>query len=243
MPTPRRSLSFSVAFIACLTLALPTLGAQTAETFEAKVNGKDAKLGYLLYLPKGYESKKDAKAPLLLFLHGSGERGDNIEVVKKHRPPMLVEEGKDLPFIVVSPQCPKNERWDADVLKALIEEVMKNHRVDADRVYCTGLSMGGFGTWALCSKPPAMFAAAVPICGGGNPQAVKAMKGIPTWVFHGDKDNAVKLEASQVMADARKAAGGAVKFTIYEGVGHDSWVKAYNTDELYKWLLSHKRGK
>ncbi|MEX2213528.1 MAG: PHB depolymerase family esterase [Phycisphaeraceae bacterium] len=230
--------------LAAILFITPNASAdQTAKTFNSTVNGKEATLGYLLYLPNDYEAKKDAKVPLLLFLHGSGERGDNIEVLKKHGPPMLVDKGKDMPFIIVSPQCPKDQRWDSDVLKALIEDVSKSHRVDTDRLYCTGLSMGGFGTWALCTKYPQLFAAAVPICGGGNPQTVKAMKGVPTWVFHGDKDTAVKLEQSQSMVDALKEAGGEVTFTIYENVGHDSWVRAYNSKELYEWLLKQKRAK
>jgi len=218
---------------------------QTAQTFKHTINGTEHSLGYLLYLPKGFDAKKDQKWPVLLFLHGSGERGSDINKVKAHGPPKIVGTGhdKDLPFIIISPQCPEKQWWNAQLLVALIDEVVKNHHGDTDRIYCTGLSMGGFGTWDLCTKYPEKFAAAVPICGSGNPAVAAKMKDIPTWVFHGDKDTAVKIEGSQKMVDALKAAGGDVQFTIYPGVGHDSWTKTYDNPELYKWLLKQKRKK
>ena len=216
---------------------------QTAQTFKRTIEGKEESLGYLLYLPKDHDAKKDQKFPVILFLHGSGERGSDINKVKVHGPPKLVEGGKELPFIVISPQCPGGSRWNADQLAALIDDVVKTHRGDVDRIICTGLSMGGFGTWDLCTKYPDKFAAAVPICGGGNPATVSAMKNIPTWVFHGDKDTAVKIDASQKMVDALKAAGGKVEFTIYPGVGHDSWTRTYDDAKLWEWLGTQKRGK
>ncbi len=214
---------------------------QKAHTFTHTIDNTEHSLGYLLYLPKGFEAEKDRKWPVLLFLHGSGERGSDVNLVKKHGPPKIVANGKDLPFIIISPQCPRDQRWNPDLLAALIDDVVKNHRGDADRICCTGLSMGGFGTWDLCTKHPDKFAAAVPICGGGNPASAGKMKTIPTWVFHGDKDTAVKLEASQKMVDALKAAGGEVEFTIYPGVGHDSWTQTYDNPKLYEWLLKQKR--
>ncbi len=220
----------------------PAAGKQVALTFTAKVNGKDESLGYFLYLPKDYDQNKD-KQPLLIFLHGSGERGSDINRVKVHGPPKLVDKGQHMPFIVVSPQCPEKISWNVDVLKAMIEQLGKDHRVDADRIYMTGLSMGGFGTWHFCCKYPNLIAAAVPICGGGDPSKAGAMKNIPTWVFHGDLDRAVNIQKSKDMVEAMKKAGGEPKFTIYEGVGHDSWVKAYASEELYEWLIKQKRGK
>ena len=222
--------------------ATPEAGKQVALTFTGKVNGKDESMGYLIYLPKDYDKSKD-KQPLLIFLHGSGERGSDINKVKFHGPPKLVANGKDLPFIVVSPQCPLGKWWDVDVLKALIDQLTKDHHVDADRVYMTGLSMGGYGTWQFCCKYPNLIAAAVPICGGGDPSKAGAMKDIPTWVFHGDKDGAVNIQKSKDMVEALKKAGAEPKFTIYEGVGHDSWTKSYAMDELYEWILKQKRGK
>lgn len=232
---------FAFLFITLLTAS--TFAGQTAHTFKRTISGKEESIGYLLYLPKEHDAKKDQKFPVVLFLHGSGERGSDINKVKVHGPPKLVEKGKDLPFIVISPQCPEKQWWNASLLADLIDDVVKNHRGDADRIICTGLSMGGFGTWDLCSKYPDKFAAAVPICGGGNPATVSAMKNIPTWVFHGDKDTAVKIDASQKMVDALKAAGGNVEFTIYPGVGHDSWTKTYDDAKVWEWMGKQKKGK
>lgn len=215
--------------------------AQTAKTFKGKVNDKEASLEYLLYLPKGYEKSQDKAWPLMLFLHGAGERGDDINRVKVHGPPRIVEAGKDLPFIVISPQCPRNQWWNADELMALVDDVAGSHRVDKGRIYVTGLSMGGFGTWSLVTKYPDRFAAAVPICGRGDPTKAANMKHVPTWVFHGDQDRAVPIDGSKKMVEALKEAGGNVRFTIYEGVGHDSWTQTYNNPDLYKWLLEQKR--
>jgi predicted peptidase len=194
---------------------------------------------YLLYLPKDYEQQDSW--PLLLFLHGAGERGDDLDLVKKHGPPMLIERGQEFPFIVVSPQCPTNRRWEPFELAALLDEIVEKHRVDQDRIYVTGLSMGGFGTWSLAAYQPDRFAALVPICGGGEPIMARLLRPIPTWVFHGAKDAVVPLERSTIMVEAMKKAGGDVKFTIYPEAGHDSWTDSYANPELYEWLLQQKR--
>ena len=194
---------------------------------------------YLIYLPKDYDQKDSW--PLMLFLHGSGERGDNLDRVKQHGPPKLVGEGKQFPFIVVSPQCPNGESWEPFKLSALLDEITEKYKVDQDRIYLTGLSMGGFGTWALAAHTPNRFAAIVPICGGGDPSRVRRIARIPAWVFHGGKDPTVPIENSKKMVDALKKAGGDPKFTIYPEAGHDSWTEAYNTPELYEWLLQQKR--
>jgi predicted peptidase len=197
----------------------------------------------LLYIPTEYSQNKK-KWPLMLFLHGAGERGDNMELVKTHGPPKLVEQKKDFPFILVSPQCPKGDRWSSEnqleFLTVLLDEVIKKYRVDVSRIYLTGLSMGGFGTWSLSIKHPNKFAAIVPICGGGNPDNVCEIKHVPTWVFHGAKDQTVLLERSEDMVNALKACDGNVKFTVYPTATHDSWTETYNNPELYDWLLSHK---
>jgi len=195
---------------------------------------------FLLYLPEGYGRKKKLW-PLILFLHGAGERGEDIELVKKHGPPKLVEEWDDFPFIVLSPQCSKQEWWSPDDLIALLDEVIGRYSVDPDRVYLTGLSMGGYGTWALAVKYPDRFAAIAPICGGGNPLLVSRIKHIPAWVFHGARDETVPLQESERMVKALKAAGGKVKFTVYPDAGHDSWTETYKNPALYKWFLRHRR--
>ena len=197
------------------------------------------KLKYLIYLPKDYDQKDSW--PVLLFLHGIGERGDNLDLVKKHGPPKLIAAGKQFPFIVVSPQCANTHWWETVELTALLDEIAKKYKVDQDRIYLTGLSMGGFGTWALAAYQPTRFAAIVPICGGGDPSNAKRIAHIPAWVFHGGKDRTVPIENSKKMVEALKKAGGDPKFTIYPEAGHDSWTQAYNTPELYEWLLRQKR--
>jgi predicted peptidase len=214
-------------------------GKQVEQRFEKEVTVK-VTLDYLLYLPRGYD-KGEKAWPLLLFLHGAGESGADLSKVKKHGPPKLIAAGKDLPFIVVSPQS-RRFGWQAQTLNALLDDVSKKYRVDDDRVYVTGLSMGGFGTWALAASRPERFAALVPICGGGNPADAAKLKGLPIWVFHGGKDRAVPAERSEVMVKALKAAGSkSVKYTLYPDAGHDSWTETYNNPKLYEWLLAQKR--
>lgn len=197
------------------------------------------KMKYLLALPKDYD--KQDKWPLLLFLHGAGERGDNLDLVKKHGPPKLIDAGKEFPFIVVSPQCPNNHWWEPVELAALVDEIVEKYKVDQERLYVTGLSMGGFGTWSLAAYQPKRFAALVPICGGGEPIAAKLFSPTPAWVFHGAKDFVVPLERSEKMVEAMKKAGGAIKFTVYPEAGHDAWTETYANPDLYDWLLQQKR--
>ncbi len=194
---------------------------------------------YLLYLPQGY-NKKGQPWPLIVFLHGAGERGDNLNQLKVHGIPKLVESDGNFPFIVISPQCPADVWWDVETLKVLIDHIKAEYNIDDSRVYLTGLSMGGFGTWALAEKYPDDFAAIAPICGGGEPRLAKKLK-MPIWAFHGAKDDTVPLQRSQEMVDAVKKAGGDVKFTVYPELGHDCWTVTYDNKELYEWFLSHKK--
>lgn len=196
-------------------------------------------MNYLLSLPKDYDQKPSW--PLLLFLHGAGERGDNLDLVKKHGPPKLIEAGQQFPFIVVSPQCPKDHWWEPLELNVLLDDLVEKYKVDQDRIYLTGLSMGGFGTWALAAYHPDRFAALAPICGGGDLVWIKRIAGIPVWVFHGAKDPVVPLARSEQMVDALKKKDAPVKFTVYPEAGHDSWTEAYADPQLYEWLLQQKR--
>jgi predicted peptidase len=215
-------------------------GRQQEKHFEKEVTVK-VKLNYLLYLPEGY-GKDDKAWPLILFLHGSGESGNDLQKVKKHGPPKLIESGRDYPFIVVSPQSSRGG-WNEEALNGLLDELVANYKVDKDRIYLTGLSMGGFGTWALAAAHPDRFAAIVPICGGGNPAAAAKLKDLPVWVFHGAKDTTVRPGLSEAMVKALKEAGAKeVQYTLYPEAGHDSWSETYNNPELYQWLLKHKRG-
>jgi predicted peptidase len=196
-------------------------------------------LDYLIYLPPDYGQKNNW--PLLLFLHGAGERGSDLDLVKKHGPPKLIDRGNAFPFIVVSPQCPKGRAWQPMELTALLDDVIAKYKVDQDRICVTGLSMGGFGTWALAAYSPNRFAAIVPICGGGEPFWAKRLAHLPVWVFHGAKDPGVPLRRSQEMVDALKKAGGNVKFTVYPEAGHDAWTATYDNPKVYEWLLQQKR--
>ncbi len=196
-------------------------------------------MNYLLYLPQDYENRP--AWPLVLFLHGSGERGDDLELVKVHGPPKLISQGKHFPFIVVSPQCPAKHRWQAPELAALLDQIETDHKVDRDRIYITGLSMGGFGTWALANYSPQRFAAIAPVCGGGETFWARDLKSLPIWVFHGAKDQAVPLKRSQDMVDALEKQGADIKFTIYPDAGHDSWTATYDNPDFYAWLLEQHR--
>lgn len=191
---------------------------------------------YLLYLPPNY-AESDKEFPLVLFLHGAGERGTDIEKVKVHGLPKLINEGKDFPFIVVSPQCPDDIFWNVDVLIALLDEIEENYRVDKNRIYVTGLSMGGHGTWSLALAQPNRFAAIAPVCGWSVPSVACTLKHLPIWVFHGAKDNVVPISSSEIMVERLKSCDGNVRFTVYPDANHDSWTETYNNDELYKWFL------
>lgn len=216
---------------------------QTQHRFtETKTVSISAEYQYLLFTPTNEELKEHAKFPLIVFLHGAGERGDSLNLVKVHGPPKIVETNPDFPFIVLSPQCAANKWWEAEKLDMLIDDVVKKLPVDESRIYLTGLSMGGFGTWDLAQLRPDRFAAIAPICGGSRMNAFRAdmIKDVPTWAFHGAMDYVVPLEASSRIVASMKRAGSDVKFTIYPMAGHDSWTETYNNPELYTWFRSHK---
>jgi predicted peptidase len=198
-------------------------------------------LQYLLWLPADYQKNKKEKFPLLIFLHGSGEIGNNIELVKKNGPPSFIEQQPDFPFITVSPQLPHGSRWDVTQLQLLLVNILKTYRVDTTRIYLTGLSLGGFGTWDWACAYPKQFAAIAPVCGGGDVQFADELKSTPVWAFHGEDDPVVPARRSIEMTEAVNKEGGSAKLTLYPGVGHDSWVNAYNDKELYKWMLSLTR--
>jgi len=205
--------------------------------------GHLAPLRYLVHLPPGADRPQARRFPTILFLHGAGERGDDLSLVEVHGPPKLVKTRPDFPFIVISPQCPAGTWWSVPALDDLLNDVVKKYPIDPDRIYLTGLSMGGFGTWALATEYPDRFAAIVPICGGGDPRDAARLRDLPVWAFHGAKDSVVPLEASQEMVDALRKLGGRVRFTVYPEAGHDSWTAAYASGELYEWLLQQRRGK
>lgn len=206
---------------------------------------KTVQAKYLLYLPADYETSQE-KWPLLLFLHGAGERGDDLSKVEVHGPPKLAASGEmAFPFVIVSPQCPEGEWWSngaqIETLSVLLDHIVDTCRIDEDRIYVTGLSMGGFGTWRLACEYPERFAAIAPICGGGEPFAARVLRHLPVWVFHGAKDEVVPLKASEEMVEILRKVGGNVEFTVYPDAGHDSWTETYNNPALYEWFLKHTR--
>lgn len=202
-----------------------------------------ARLAYLLYLPNGYQGGGE-NWPLVLFLHGAGERGDDLDLLKVHGPPKRIEQGHDYPCIIAAPQCPAGKWWTWLVpdLHALLDDLIARFRVDADRVYVTGISMGGEGTWALAADRPERFAAIVPICGPCLHLWSETLTSVPAWCFHGEKDDLVLPRFSHRMVDAIRARGGRkVKLTTYPDAGHDSWTATYDNPAVFRWLLRHKR--
>ena len=220
---------------------------------------------YQVYVPADWSKKK--RWPVILFLHGAGERGgDGLIQTEVGIGTAIRRHAERVPAIVVFPQCLKDRWWpepemQAQALKAL-DEAMKEFNGDTSRVYLTGISMGGYGTWAIAANNPSRFAALAPVCGGvrtpprvaipsGTPDADKAsdpyqaiaqkVGSTPVWVFHGGADTVVPVSESQKMVEALKATGGKVRYSEYEGVGHNSWDKAYSEPEFFSWLLSQKR--
>jgi predicted peptidase len=206
-------------------------------------DGSEAK--YVLFVPHDYTG--DKPSPVILFLHGYGESGnDGKKQATVGLGTAIKANEKSFPFITIFPQAQENN-WQAegdDGLLAIriLDEVQKQYKVDPKRVYLTGLSMGGGGTWSLAVKYPDRWAAIVPICGiGGYIQQAEKIRHLPCWCFHGDADKAVPVELSRRMVEALKKAGASPKYTEYPGVGHNSWDKAYATNELYEWLLAQHR--
>jgi predicted peptidase len=214
------------------------LGKQQPQRLEITL---PVQIDYLISLPEGYE-QDDKEWPLLIFLHGAGERGSDLQKVTVHGPPKLIREGKSFPFIVASPQCPQGKRWNSLLLSSWLDDLETKYRIDKDRIYLTGLSMGGFGTWQWATDEPERFAAVAPICGGGERYMARDWKGAPVWAFHGAKDPVVPLARSEEVVNALKAKGVDARLTIYPEATHDSWTETYANPELYKWFLQHSRG-
>lgn len=227
------------------------------------VNTNGDKLPYRILFPKNYDIKKEY--PLLLFLHGAGERGDDNELQLVHGSKMFLENIEKYPSIIVMPQCPKDMRWSnvdwnarledgtcnmplsekptqpMGLVLELIDDLIKTKPIDKNRIYVGGLSMGGFGTFDLVARKPDFFAAAIPICGGGNPLVAKLYAdNTAMWIFHGDEDRVVPVEGSRKMYQVLKKLGADVKYTEYPKVKHNSWDNAFSEPDLLEWLFSKK---
>ena len=203
----------------------------------------DGERKYSLFLPDGYDANKEY--PLILFLHGAGERGDDgVRQTQAGIGPIIAGRSKDFPFIVVFPQARKTWASDSDDAKgafAALDEVLANHKVDRSRMYLTGLSMGGFGSWRNAAAHPDLFAAVVPICGFSELDVVPKVKHLPIWTFVGDADSDRLLKSTRQLVDGLKEAGASPISVEYRGVGHNSWDRAYSDPRLVAWLLEHQR--
>jgi predicted peptidase len=246
--------------VALALVLASSAAAMAADGFEAKVfTGTQGSLPYCILTPAQAPS---GRVPLVLVLHGAGERGTNNQSQLTHGSALFLDPQNraKYPAVVVFPQCPGDKRWvevdwgdpkphqtpkDPSVPMSLVLELvptlMKSLPIDPKRVYVMGLSMGGFGTWDIITRHPEWFAAAVPICGGADKSKAPLIAALPIWVFHGGADETVKTVRSRSMVEALKAAGGSPKYSELPGVGHDAWTTAFATPELLPWLFAQKR--
>lgn len=219
------------------------------------VNTRNERMGYLLFVPKGYDKQK--KYPLVLWLHGGGTRGNDLKLLLKYGDEHGIgffarsDNQAKYPSFIVAPQCPENRFWgdpDSDqpttemrLVLEILEKVQADYSIDSSRLYTSGISLGGYGTWDIIGRRPQMFAAAVPICGGGDPSKAPLIVKTAVWAFHGDKDEAVNVSESRSMITALKKAGGKPRYTEYKGVGHNSWERAFTEKDLLPWMFTQSR--
>ena len=213
----------------------PAAGKQVEQVFQSDGG---VEVPYLLYLPDNYAPGKE-KLPLVLFLHGRGESNGPLKIVAAWGPPQMAARGDKLPFIVVSPQCPKEDSWSSPTQQArllqLLDAMIAKYNADTDHIYLTGLSMGGSGSWRMAADNPKRFAAVVPICGRGEPNDAAKLSRLPIWVFVGDQDRVFENN-SQMVEALRKAGSQSVRLTTLENIGHNSWSAAYASPDLYDWM-------
>jgi predicted peptidase len=218
------------------------------------VNTRGESMRYLLFIPKEYDKQK--KYPLLLWLHGGGARGDSLKLIlswgDKHGPRFFAraENQAAYPCFILAPQCPLGKFWsdpyaekpydEIRLVLEILDGIKAEFSIDPARLYVMGISMGGYGTWDIVARRPDMFAAAVPICGGGNPAKAASMKNTSIWAFHGDEDNMVDVNESRRMIEAIKHAGGKPKYTEYKGVGHNAWERAFAEPDFLSWIFSQR---
>lgn len=216
----------------------PGQGPRDGLTWNVRIN-KHVPISFLLNLPENYGKDKKKRWPLVIFLHGSGERGTDLNAVRRNGPPKEVASGRKFPFILVSPQCPKDQWWDALVLSQLTDLIERRYQIDRNREYVTGLSMGGFGTYDLAVANPRRFAAIASISGGGSMATAFGLGGTPTYIIHGDSDPVVPVDEDRRLQGYLKGQGTEVRYLEVKGGGHDVWTDIYAGNDLYDWLLSH----
>lgn len=196
---------------------------------------------YLTYLPQNYDSTRHTQYPLLIYLHGSSVKGNDLNKVRRYGLPYFLDRGKKLDYLVVAPQCPWGKRWSSENwLDSMLEELDVKYQIDKDRIYLTGISLGGFGTWELANLYPNTFAAIAPVCGGGKPEYADHIYHLPTWVFHGVQDKLVSVFRADQMVDELKKYDACVKYTRYRNKGHNLH-RVFDNDELYQWFSQFTR--
>ena len=198
-------------------------------------------VNYLLYVPPAYSQGPAQGWPLIVFLHGSEQRGDDPGLLTDMAFLAFAEQAGDFPFVAVVPQCPANIHWPPGIVKQVLDSVEAALRIDRDRVYLTGFSLGGYGTWQTAAAYPRTFAAIAPICGMSDLPDAPSLAGTPIWAFHGAKDVNVPLAESQKMIDALRKAGADARLTVYPDLAHDCWTMTYRDSRLYLWFLDHSR--
>ncbi len=199
-------------------------------------------LHYLLYQPAEYESSSRSW-PLILFLHGSGERGEDLRLVKREGLPRWLDRWQHFPFVVVSPQCPRRQDWSIEALTALLDEILATRRINEERIYVTGLSTGAVAALKLAIRHPDRFAAIAAVTAHRIPENLCAIRATPIRIFHNSGDERVPVQKARDLAASVKACGGEIVLTVYPGEGHDSWTRAYDERALYDWFLEHRRRK
>lgn len=257
--------NISIGFL-LLVFCIPAVWAQDTTLFKAEsFITRNGELPYRILMPKRYNP--EIKYPLLIFLHGSGERGNDNELQLTHGASLFASDSirEKYPAIVVFPQCPAEGYWvnrqydrteegveilfpraitpsdEQRMLEELLKELKKTLPVDEDRIYVGGLSMGAMGTFELVRRNPREFAAAFAICGGANPAIAGKLKRLPWWIFHGDADQVVPLRYSEQLVESMRRLDIDVQFTVYPGVGHDSWTQSFANPQLLEWLFAQSK--
>jgi predicted peptidase len=253
----------ALALLGTLALSLtqsisPAAGQWQDDLAKMTFSSNKGSINYRLLEPKDRDPAK--QYPLVVFLHGAGERGDDNQAQLVHGVREFHKRQAEYPCFLIAPQCPTGKRWvernwseptgdgtfedkpseSMAAVLALVEKMIADGGVDPNRVYITGLSMGGYGTWFASGTTKSPFVAAAPICGGGDPSWAPRYKNLPLWAFHGDADTAVPVARSQEMIEAIRAVGGKPQYTEYPGVGHDSWTQTYANDDFFAWLFAQK---
>jgi predicted peptidase len=237
MITRRSTLFLPLLMTACASLPPPDEG---QHAIDIRIAGEDQPMRLWLYVPRGYNASSQSW-PLVVFLHGSGERGAELERVRAHGFPKHAARGADYPFILASPQLEEGRRWEAVRLHGLMLALQARLRVDAERVCATGLSLGGHGVWDWATAFPQDLAAIAPVCGFGEPDDVCRLRRVPVRAYHGEADTVVPMASQKECVDALRACGGEVEFIVFPGVGHDAWNPAYDDPALVPWLMRQRR--